>query len=86
MSVACVLAWHCLIQPVSRNTVKRCVYTQGKASHLELVGFPPEPQMDVVQCIPLVEGDNFFAACWSCLLCYEAGWAAMSGTSLWDCF
>lgn len=49
MSGACVLAWHCLIQPVSRNTVKRCVYTQVKASHLELVGFPPEPQMDVVR-------------------------------------
>lgn len=82
-----MLVRHSLVQPVSRNTVKQCVYTQVRASHLELVRFPPEPQMDVVQCIPLAEWDSFFAVCWSCcLLCYEAGWAAMSGTSVQDRF
>lgn len=77
--------WHYLVQPVSGNTVKQCVYTQVRASHLEMVGFLLEPQRDVVQCIPLAEWDSFFAVCW-CLLCYEAGWTAMGGTSLQDCF
>ena len=83
---AFLLARRCLIQPVSGNPVKWRVYVQVKASPLELEGFPPEPQVDVVQCIPLAEGNSYFAVCWSfCLLCYEAGWAAMSGTSLQAC-
>lgn len=69
--------------PVSRNAVKRCIYTQVKASQLELVGF--SPATGGCGLVPLVERGCIFALCWSFLLCYKAGRATISDTSLQDC-